>query len=271
MVVFANAKINLGLYVTEKRHDGFHNIESLFLPISLCDVLEARPRADEQYHLTIEGISVDGDTSRNLCSKAYHLLKEDFALSGIDVVLLKNIPLGAGLGGGSSDGAFMLRLLNDLFNLNLGLDELKNYAAQLGSDCPFFIENVSSFVSGRGEKLEPVDLGLSGKKLVIVHPGIHISTAEAYRLIHPKPSPVQLRSLASVPLDRWRNEVENDFELQIAKSYPVIQQIKNELYDAGAIYSSMSGSGSSVYGIFEEEAIVPESFAHFFTAKAEII
>jgi 4-diphosphocytidyl-2-C-methyl-D-erythritol kinase len=271
MVVFANAKINLGLYVTEKRPDGFHNIESLFLPISLADVLEARPRSDQHFDITIDGIPVDGNTSKNLCTKAYELLQQDFGLSGVDVFLLKNIPLGAGLGGGSSDGAFMLKLLNELFKLNLSTSELRNYASQLGSDCPFFIENVSAFVSGRGEQMEPVDLNLSGKKLVIVHPGIHVSTAEAYALIQPKPSPIQLNNLTSLPLSSWRHEVSNDFEVHIARLFPVIQQIKNDLYDAGAVYASMSGSGSAVYGIFEELAVIPTNCLGFFTAKAEIL
>jgi 4-diphosphocytidyl-2-C-methyl-D-erythritol kinase len=271
MVVFPNAKINLGLYVTAKRQDGYHNIESLFLPVSLCDVLEAIPSNDPGCKLFLKGHQVDGDVGNNLCVRAYDLIQQRFDIPGIEACLLKNIPLGAGLGGGSADGAFMIRLLNDLFNLGMSIDQMKNLAGLLGSDCPFFIANTQAFVSGRGELLEPVDTGLTGKKLLIVHPGIHISTAMAYAHILPKSAAVDLRQLNVTGRQEWQTAVSNDFETYMLKQYPEIAEIKHSLYEMGAFYASMSGSGSSVYGLFDGEADESVFNNKYFAAKCEIL
>jgi 4-diphosphocytidyl-2-C-methyl-D-erythritol kinase len=241
------------------------------LPVSLCDVIEAIPSSDAGCNLTIKGLSVDGDLNNNLCIKAYNLLQQQFSLPGIDACLLKNVPLGAGLGGGSADGAFMLKLLNKLFELNISNEEMKRFAAILGSDCPFFIDNAHSFVGGRGEFLEPLDSGLSGKKLVIVHPGIHISTAEAYAHMKPKAAPVNLRNISFNDGREWTALVRNDFESYMLKNYPVIGDIKTSLCNAGAFYSSMSGSGSAVYGIFEGESTVPDFGPSYYVAQCEIM
>jgi 4-diphosphocytidyl-2-C-methyl-D-erythritol kinase len=271
MVVFPNAKINLGLYVTEKRQDGYHNIESLFLPVSLCDVLEAIPSAEPGCKLHLNGHQVDGDPDNNLCVRAYKLIQQRYDIPGVEACLLKKIPLGAGLGGGSADGAFMIRLLNDLFSLGMNTEEMKNLAAMLGSDCPFFIRNTQAFVSGRGELLEPIDTGLSGKKVLIVHPGIHISTPVAYAHVLPKPAAYDLRKLNVAGRQEWPNSVSNDFEKYMLQQYPAIAAIKQTLYEMGAFYAAMSGSGSSVFGLFDNDVDESAFAGRFFSAKCEIL
>ncbi len=253
MIAFPNCKINLGLYVTEKRADGFHHIESIFLPVALTDVLEVIVSQNESVEFSISGIEIKGNKEDNICIKAYQLLRQDFQLTGIKMALLKNIPTGAGLGGGSSDGAFMLKLLSDIFHLQLNQEQLKNYAAKLGSDCPFFIENIPAFVSGRGEVMEEIKLDISKKTIVIVQPKIHISTPKAYQLVTPKKAAYDLRDIQSLAIHEWKNYIGNDFENPIGSLHPEILEIKNKLYAAGAVYASMSGSGSAVYGIFENE------------------
>lgn len=252
MIAFANAKINLGLFVTERRVDGYHNLESVFLPVSLCDVVEAVRTEANDIVFTTQGRPIDGDVETNLCVKAYRLLQRDFQLGGIEATMLKNVPIGAGLGGGSSDGAHMLKLLNTLFNLQLSTEQLKSYAAQLGSDCPFFIENKPCYVHGRGELLDPIPLELSGQHVVIVHPGIHISTAEAYKGVRPGSAPFDLLSITELPRDQWQNVVTNDFEDSVCVQYPSITQLINLLLQEGAWYARMSGSGSAVFAFFDE-------------------
>jgi 4-diphosphocytidyl-2-C-methyl-D-erythritol kinase len=265
MIAFANAKINLGLFVTERRPDGFHNLESIFLPVSLCDVVEAVRADGNDIRFTTQGRAIDGDIETNLCVRAYRLLSRDFALGGLDGTMLKNIPIGAGLGGGSSDGANMLKILNTLFELNLSTEELKQYAAQLGSDCPFFIENKPCFVHGRGELLEPMSLSLQGQHVVIIHPGIHVSTAEAYRGITPKSAPFDLRTISDLPKDQWQQLVTNDFEDSVCKQHTAIAELIVQLLNAGAWYARMSGSGSAVYGFFDAPVELKNIPADYFS------
>lgn len=253
MIVFPPCKINLGLYVTGKRPDGFHSIESLFVPVPLTDILEVVHNDGNDVAWSSTGLDIPGEIESNLCVKAYRLLKRDFNISGVKAHLHKMIPMGAGLGGGSSDAAYMLLSLNELFNLNLSTDQLKDYAAQLGSDCPFFIEEKVCFVSGRGEVLTPIDFTLKGKFIVIVHPLVHMSTAEAYRMLQPKPAPIDLRSISSMHISEWSASIANDFEAPISQLHPVISEVKNALMEQGAFYAAMSGSGSSVFGLFENE------------------
>ena len=266
MIAFANAKINLGLFVTERRPDGFHNLESIFLPVSLCDVLEAVPSDDEGIRFSTQGRTIDGDIETNLCVKAYRVLSRDFSLGGVEATMLKNIPIGAGLGGGSSDGAHMLKILNELFELKLTHTRLEYYAAELGSDCPFFIQNKPCFVHGRGELLEPIDFSLKGQHVVIIHPGIHVSTAEAFRGISPKSASFDLRAIGSLPKSEWQHHVTNDFETSVCASHPAIANLIESLLKEGAWYARMSGSGSAVFGFFDspiELKSLPENYFNY--------
>ncbi len=250
MVVFPNCKINLGLHITGKRADGYHELETIFYPVQLKDVLET-VSTDGEMVFTTSGMDIPGNTDNNLCIKAYQLLKKDFPrLPAIRMHLHKIIPMGAGLGGGSADGAFALTLLNDQFNLNLSTDQLIQYAAMLGSDCPFFIINQPCFAEGRGEILSPVSLNLSGYQFVLVHPGIHISTKWAFEQLTPAKSPVPLTHIIAQPIESWKDLLYNDFEAPIARMHPQISSIKNALYEDGAVYASMSGSGSTIFGIY---------------------
>ena len=251
MIVFPNAKINLGLFITEKRTDGFHNLESLFLPIPLCDILEVTPSSEET-SLISTGESSDIPTEKNIVYKAWQLLKEKHNIGNVLIHLHKVIPSGAGMGGGSSDGSFMLKALNELFNLNLSIEALEDYAAQLGSDCPFFIKNTAAFVTGRGEVVESIDFNLKGMYLVVVNPGIHISTAQAFRGIQPSPSQINWTEFIQNK-DFDGGKLRNDFEQSVFQLYPEIAEIKNRLIQEGALYSSMSGTGSTVYALFMEE------------------
>ncbi len=251
MILFPNAKINLGLNIVSKRPDSYHNLETLFYPISICDALEVVPaNRKEGYTIQISGIEVDGDPQNNLVIKAWEVLNALYPLPAIDIFLHKAIPFGAGLGGGSADAAFMLRLLRDLFKLPLQDGELQLLAAQIGADCPFFIENRPMLAYGIGNEFAPTELSLTGYQLVLIKPNIHVSTAEAYALVQPAPASIPLSEVVEMPIERWRELLINDFEASVFAKYPAIAEIKELLYSAGAIYASMSGSGSSVYGIF---------------------
>ena len=249
MVVYPNAKINLGLRVVSKRPDGYHNLETVFYPVDWCDILEALP-TDGPAVFTSSGIPIPGDERTNLCLKAVALLKEDRDLPPVSIHLHKLIPMGAGLGGGSSDGAFMLCLLNDLFNLQLNRDTLAALALRLGSDCPFFIQNKAVWATGRGEEMTAIPLCLKGLFLHLVKPPVHVSTAEAFSRLRPAVPEKSLRELILKPLAEWKNTVINDFELPLFNLHPEIGQLKELLYRHGALFASMSGSGSAVYGIF---------------------
>jgi 4-diphosphocytidyl-2-C-methyl-D-erythritol kinase len=249
MISFPNAKINLGLHITSKRKDGYHEIETCMVPIPLLDALEMI-MDQKKTSFTSTGISIPGDEKDNLILKAYQLLKKDFPnLPHLNIHLHKNIPIGAGLGGGSADAAFALKLMNNLFDLLLDDFFLEEYAAQLGSDCAFFVENTPKIATGRGEILEPIDLDMKGTHLVLINPGIHIGTKEAYSGVTPTPSKTNLREVLA-DRNRWKDELINDFEASIFPNHPEIAKIKKRLYEAGAFYAAMSGSGSSVFGLF---------------------
>ncbi|WP_425392468.1 4-(cytidine 5'-diphospho)-2-C-methyl-D-erythritol kinase [Ekhidna sp.] len=249
MITFPNAKINLGLNIVSKREDGYHNIESCFYPIPWHDCLEVIEAAAFAFYSY--GLEIPGDASKNLCVKAFELLKSDFDISPVEIHLLKNIPMGAGLGGGSADGAFTLKMLNRLFELGLSTDTLRNYALKLGSDCPFFIKNQPAIAKGRGEQLETIELDLSGFHLAIHNPNIHVSTKEAYSGVTPNPSKIEISELIGTPISTWKNSLHNDFEKSIFPNHPNIQQLKQDMYESGAIYASMTGSGSTVFGLFD--------------------
>ncbi|HEV3412924.1 MAG TPA: 4-(cytidine 5'-diphospho)-2-C-methyl-D-erythritol kinase [Puia sp.] len=251
MVSFPNCKINLGLKILRRREDGFHDIETIFYPLPLCDILEAVRSPGLQF--TATGRPIPGDPDANLAIRAWHMLRRDFHdLPFVDIHLHKQVPIGGGLGGGSADGAFMLQLLNRKFGLGLDGDHLAGYAKRLGSDCPYFLVNRPCLGQGRGELLEPLPLDLSGYSFLLVHPGIHISTREAFSNCRPDDSGPSLRSLITQPVGRWRNTVVNDFEASAFPEYPVLRDIKQTLYERGALYASMTGSGSCIYGIFEK-------------------
>ena len=256
MICFPNAKINIGLQITEKRPDGYHNIDSVFYPIAIKDILEVLPGSPEQQEpicFQSSGIEIPGNTSDNLCVKAAKLLLDDFPhLDKLRIHLHKIIPMGAGIGGGSADGAFTLRLINDKFGLNLSQSQLIDYASALGSDCPFFILNKPCLARGRGEILEPLELDLQGFRILLINPGIHINTGWAFSRIDIRNNHFPLKKAITLPMDEWRQHIENDFEKVVFSEYPVIESVKEMLYQNGAIYASMSGSGSSVYGIFED-------------------
>lgn len=252
MIIFPNCKINLGLYITRKREDGFHDLETLFYPIPFNDALEViHHPASSEMDFTSTGIPIPGDPATNLCVKAYELLKKDHpSLPGIKMHLHKTIPMGAGLGGGSADGAFALKLLNDQFTLGLSNERMFEYALLLGSDCPFFLVNSPCIAKGRGEILSAVDLDLSAYHILVVHPSIHVSTAEAFSSIIPSTPTHSIEELVKLPVKNWRTSLTNQFEPPVFKLYPELLEIKETLYNNGAIYASMSGSGSSIYGLF---------------------
>lgn len=251
MIVFPHAKINLGLHVTEKRADGFHNIETVFYPIGWKDVLEILPSDNFSYQSS--GLAVDSDTENNLIVKAYRLLQADYNLPDVSIYLHKIIPMGAGLGGGSADAAFALTILNRIFNLNISTEKLQQYASQLGSDCAFFIESKPVLAKGKGDEFSPINISLSGYYLAVIHPGIHVNTAVAYSRVIPRGTTTSLLEILSLPVTEWKATLVNDFEPSVFEHFPEIGKIKEQLYDLGANYACMSGSGSSVFGLFKQE------------------
>ncbi len=268
MICFPNCKINLGLFITRKRADGYHDLETVFYPLvapstnsrasggtqfvaTLNDVLEIVPAAGEgQMHLS--GLPVSGDPGNNLVWKAYKLLQDEFhsKVPALDIHLHKAVPMGAGLGGGSADGADMLTLLNDYCGLGLSLQQLAAYALQLGSDCPFFIYNTPQYAAGRGELMQPVLLDLSDYNIQVICPDVHVSTRDAFQLITPRPAPFDLKTLADIPVQEWKHHIGNDFEGPVFSAHPELALIKQQLYHQGALYASMTGTGAAVYGIF---------------------
>jgi len=250
MIVFPNAKINLGLNVIEKRLDGFHNLESLFVPYFLCDILEVVQ--EEKFSMNLYGIKYDGKPMDNLCVKAYDLLKEIYDLPPVGIYLFKKIPVGAGLGGGSSDATSTLCLLNKMFSLNISDNDLSGYAVQLGSDCAFFIYNKPMIARGRGEILTPYNISFDNYIIELVVPSIFVSTKDAYTGIIPNKPAKSLQEVLSYPIEEWKELLVNDFEKSIFLKYPLLALEKEALYERGAVYASMSGSGSSLYGIFRK-------------------
>ena len=257
MITFPNAKINLGLNIVEKRPDGYHNLETIFYPVWLEDALEIHVRLDNEVVLHISGASIEGNTEDNLVVKAYRLLQADYTMPGIDIYLHKHIPSGAGLGGGSADAAFMLRLLDTRFGLNISDDELEVYAAKLGADCAFFIRNKPTFAEGIGNLFSPIDISLKGYQILLVKLPIFVSTREAFALIKPHRPQYALRDVAMMPISQWREFMVNDFEESVFAQYPEIGELKEQLYQQGAVYAAMSGSGSSVFGLFAPDATIP--------------
>jgi 4-diphosphocytidyl-2-C-methyl-D-erythritol kinase len=255
MITFPNCKINIGLNIVAKRNDGFHDLETIFYPIKKYhDALEIQEAKATQ--LVVTGTDLKIDVKHNIVYKAFQLLQADYNIPNVHIHLHKNVPHGAGLGGGSADAAFMLQLLNKYFVLNIDDIKLKQYALMLGSDCPFFIDNAPKYAQARGELFEDIQLNLKGYYIVIIKPNIYISTADAFKNIVPTKPIQNLKTLITAPIQNWSNTIINDFEKGIFKLYPSLEIIKNNCYNKGALYASMSGTGSSVYGIFENEIFV---------------
>ncbi len=252
MVVFPNAKINLGLNIKYKRPDGFHELETIMFPIYLKDILEFVPAKKTSLHISGQSVG-DCKPKDNLVYKAWHLLKNKKQIPAVEIYLHKNIPSGAGLGGGSADAAYTITALNEIFELSLSISEMEELAAELGSDCAFFIRNMPALAMGRGEILKPITVELKNYHLALIIPSMHISTAEAYSGVQPKKPENPIQNIISLPVKEWRKYLFNDFEPHIFNRYPDLAKIKNNLYDAGAVYASMSGSGSAMYGIFEQK------------------
>ena len=269
MIVFPNCKINLGLYIKGKRPDGYHDIELLFYPIALNDALEVIHDNEKEMvsneapvinriempgiKFSSSGLVIPGLVEENICIKAYNLVKKDYSLPPLQMHLHKEIPSGAGLGGGSADGVFCLELLNKKFNLDIPEQKLHEYALTLGSDCPFFLLNKPAIASGRGEVLTPVDLDLSAYDIVLVNPGIHVSTAEAFSLIKPVESPPDIAEIVKQSPYEWKNHLKNQFEDAVFNLHPILQTVKQKLILNGAFYASMTGSGSTIFGLFHKE------------------
>ncbi len=257
MISFPNAKINLGLQITGKLPNGYHSINTCFYPIPLYDVLEAVPAKKTKFEAS--GIKIPGNGEDNLVLKAYKLLKKDYQLPELHIHLLKNIPMGAGLGGGSSDAAFMLKMLSSEFQLFLDDVILEDYAAKLGSDCPFFISNTPALGSGTGTDLSPISLDLSGLYITLINPGIHVSTQSAYAGVKPQKAAYDLEdTLLSKDFNQWKKNLTNDFEESVFSQHPSLGKIKQSLYETGAVYAAMSGSGSTLFGIFTEPPTLDE-------------
>lgn len=264
MLLFPNSKINLGLNVLEKRPDGFHNIETIFYPVGLSDVLEIIIANDGKFEFNHTGLPIEGKAGDNLCIKAYRLLAKDFILAPVKIHLHKVIPTGAGLGGGSSDGASTIILLNKIFSIGLSKEGMVEYARKLGSDCAFFIGNKPVIASGKGDEFESLQVDLSPFTIFIVIPPVRVKTAGAYSRVIPSKTGESLKDIIVQPIHRWRDHLQNDFERSVFPDHPAIRKIKMQLYDLGAVFASMSGSGSAVYGIFEKKKIPLDTFSDCF-------
>ena len=257
MILFPNAKINIGLNIVGKRPDGYHNLETIFYPVHIKDAIEVVEADKIQF--SASGLSIPGSADDNICLKAYQLLKKNFStIPPVHIHLHKHIPIGAGLGGGSADASFFIKLMNEKFNLGMENLQMEHYAAQLGSDCAFFIQNKPAYATAKGDELSLIDLDLRSYSMVLVMPTIGVSTAEAYQGLQISQSLVSLIEMVKLPVSDWRLAIKNDFEQSVFSKYPQIGQIKAALYEAGALYASMSGSGSSVYGIFKHAIKLPQ-------------
>lgn len=258
MISFPHAKINIGLSILSKRPDGYHNLETVFYPLPLRDALEIIP--SEEINFVQTGLKIPGKETDNLVIHAYNLLKKDYPqIEPLKIYLFKAIPIGAGLGGGSSDAAGIIRLINKLLDLAISLEQMNRYALELGSDCPFFMQDAPCFAEGRGEILKPVPLDLSEYSFLLIHPEIRIGTAWAYSMIKPALSKYDLKASIQQPIEDWMNIIQNDFEIPVFTEYPELLKIKEKLYEYGAAYASMTGSGSTIYGIFKKSTL-PVSF-----------
>jgi 4-diphosphocytidyl-2-C-methyl-D-erythritol kinase len=257
MIAFPHAKINLGLHITARRPDGYHQLQTVFLPVPWCDALEVVVSEEAGTRFIASGLPIPGNTESNLVLRAIDFLRQLHPLPGLDVYLHKAIPMGAGLGGGSSDAAFALRIVNELCALGLKPNQLKGIAAQLGSDCAFFIEDSPMLASGRGEILQAIDMNLEGWHLVVVMPPVSVGTAEAYSWITPAPANVALEQILSQGPESWKGILINDFEIPVCRRHPVIADAIKHLYEAGAVYAAMSGSGAAVFGLFRDATELP--------------
>jgi 4-diphosphocytidyl-2-C-methyl-D-erythritol kinase len=250
MITFPSAKINIGLNITSRRPDGYHNLETIFYPIKIKDGLEVIESPVMSFETS--GIAIPGHANENLCLQAYDLLRKDFDLPNIKIHLHKKIPIGAGLGGGSADAAFFIKLINQKFKLDLSTEKMQNYCRKLGADCAFFIENKPVFAFGKGDEFESINLDLSDYFMALVMPPVHVSTGEAYRGVQPKKTQQSVKELIKLPIEEWQGKITNDFESHILKNHPTIRGVKTSLIETGALFALMSGSGASVYGIFKE-------------------
>ncbi len=262
MIVFPNGKINLGLSIKNKRADGFHNIESFVYPAPIYDALEFKPSS--KFSIEISGMPIPGNMADNILYKTWKLLQEQYQIPTIDIKLLKGIPLGSGLGGGSSNAVFLLKNLNTYFKLDLANETLLNYSATLGSDCPFFLKNSPSIIKGCGEIVQPVNLSLKGMHLVVVYPDFQISTQEAFSNIIPDKKHIKMEDIVNKPIEQWQDVLVNDFEKTAFKKYPLLPTIKNTLIDNGAVYASLTGSGAAIYGLFRQSVNVKKYFPDYF-------
>lgn len=269
MIQFPNAKINLGLQITAKLPDGFHELTSIFYPVGWADALEII--IAEEFQLTLSGIVYDGDAANNLCTKVFKALQQEYNLPHVHIHLHKNIPVGAGLGGGSSDAAFALKMLNQLFDLKLDNHAMQEWIKPFGSDCAFFVDNMPAMAPNKGESLRKIDFSLAGKYIVLVYPNLFISTKEAYSQVVPCKSNISLEDYISLPLSDWKDTVLNDFEKSLFPSYPLLSTVKQHLYDLGASYASMSGSGSTMYGIFDNDPNIKDIFPSNYLIWKEIL
>lgn len=255
MIAYPHAKINFGLNVVSKRDDGYHNLETVFYPVQWCDILEILPgpKHSKGIEVHMSGLPVAGKHADNLCVKAYELLRKNYTVRSVKLYLHKQIPMGAGLGGGSSDAAFFVKQMNELFSLSIPDDTQRELVKQLGSDCAFFIEGKPVYAEERGDKFTPIDLSLKGYHVAVIYPGIHVATATAFANIKPAAPVFNCFDIVTKhPVHNWKDHLVNDFEKTVFAAHPEIAAVKNKLYDAGALYASMSGSGSAVYGIFEK-------------------
>lgn len=263
MIAYPHAKINLGLNVISKRDDGYHNLETVFYPVQWCDVMEVLPGPQHSKGIEVHmsGLPVAGKHADNLCVKAYELLRQNYNVRAVKLYLHKQIPMGAGLGGGSSDAAFFVKKMNELFSLGISNDDIRSMVAQLGADCAFFVDGVPVFAEERGDKFTPIDFSLKGYHIVVVYPGIHVATATAFANIRPVVPEYNCKDVvATHPISSWKNLLRNDFEKTVFKVHPEIEAVKNKMYESGAIYASMSGSGSAVYGLFTKKCSVVSLF-----------
>lgn len=266
MKLYPNAKLNLGLNIVEKRPDGYHNLETVFYPIPLYDILEVEPQqSDEPYSFLMDGNKLDCSADNNLVVKALNLLKtEGFVIPSTRICLTKNIPSGAGMGGGSADAAFMLKALNDLYSLGISTVKLEEYAARLGADCAVFIQNKPVYAEGIGNLFTPVQLTLKGYYLVVIKPDIFISTGKAFSQIKPAYPEQNLKDIITQPVENWREAMVNDFEASVFPQFPRLLELKKKLYDTGALYAAMSGSGSSLFGVYAQKVDLQSKFKDCF-------
>ena len=262
MLLFPNAKINLGLQIINKRDDGFHNLETIFVPVPWTDILEVVPNNSEEINFKCTGLLIPGKTQNNFIVKAFYAMQAQYKISGVDVHLHKNVPIGGGLGGGSSDVAFFVKGINELFDLKLSNATMKEIVLPYGSDCPFFIENKPQLGTGIGTTLDPIAIDLTGYWMVLVAPDVHVATAQAYAKIQPKAPKHRLRELINKPIATWKEYMKNDFEKSVFSKFPAVAKVKQTLISAGALYASMSGSGATCYGIFKEKPALafPENY-----------